>query len=172
MSHLQDNWINSIQSESPWIPRQWGTVQTAAEMGHCRVRSGWKCECLLWFGEFKMHHHYLMIPNILILKGSCLAFKSSMGDILFACSRFRVTHTLRCRRVSCRFLSCASRCARARLNAKKCARASNSPNPSNPNRQVAAISADQFPLNLDELLMPTFCFLLMGKSFEMDFFFS
>lgn len=42
----------------------------------------------------------------------------------------------------------------------------------NLDRQDAAISADQFSLNLDELLMPTFCFLLMGKSFEMDFFLS
>lgn len=38
-----------------------------------------------------------------------------------------------------------------------------------PSHQDSAISLDQFPLNLDELLMPTFCFLLMGKSFEMDF---
>lgn len=42
----------------------------------------------------------------------------------------------------------------------------------NLDRQDAAISTDQFSLNLDELLMPTFCFLLMGKSFEMDFFLS
>lgn len=31
-------------------------------------------------------------------------------------------------------------------------------------------SVGQFPLNLDKLLMSTFCLLLMGKSFEMDFF--
>lgn len=35
---------------------------------------------------------------------------------------------------------------------------------------TSAISEVQFSLNPDELLMPTFCFLLMGKSFEMDFF--
>lgn len=33
----------------------------------------------------------------------------------------------------------------------------------------SASSVDQFPLILDELLMPTFWFLLMGKSFGMDF---
>lgn len=37
-----------------------------------------------------------------------------------------------------------------------------------PNRQ----DSDKFPLNVDELLMPTFCFLLMEKSFENGFFFS
>lgn len=42
--------------------------------------------------------------------------------------------------------------------------------PSNPSCQDSAISEDQSPLNPDELLMPTFCFLLMGKSLEMDFF--
>ena len=47
---------------------------------------------------------------------------------------------------------------------------SNSPPP--PDRQDSAIFLDQFPLNLDELLMPTFFFfffLLMEKSLEMDF---
>lgn len=75
-------------------------------------------------------------------------------------------------RVLCHLLSCVSRCACARLNAKEvwvCTSEQFS-NPSNPSHQDAAISADQFPLNLDELLMPTFCFLLMGKSFGMDFF--
>lgn len=36
--------------------------------------------------------------------------------------------------------------------------------------QDSAPPLDQFPLNPDELLMSTFFFLLMGKSFEMDFF--
>lgn len=31
-------------------------------------------------------------------------------------------------------------------------------------------TVNQFSLNVDKLLMPTFCLLLMGKSFEMDFF--
>lgn len=43
---------------------------------------------LLWIGELKKHHHYLMIQFIVTLTCGCLAFKSSVVEILFSYTCF------------------------------------------------------------------------------------
>ena len=130
---------------------------------------------LLWIGGFKKHHHYLMIQFTLTLMRGCSAFKSSIGDIrsLFSSTCFVYPHIseLRC-------FNSLSACICTHLYVKACTGfytvyvQEQFSNPPIPTRQDSAISVDQFPLNPDELLMPTFCFLLMGKSFEIDFFLS
>lgn len=101
------------------------------------------------------------------LMSGCLAFKMAMGDVHILFSSV-YSMQLFCQQLMCRFvLHLYVSISKSVHRFLHCVCAEEILQASNP---TSAISVVQFSLNPDELLMPTFCFLLMGKSFEIVFF--